>query len=393
VYWVDINPSRHPRIRTGVRLKKILYLSPWADLGGAEAILMDLLRLQNRKRFEPCVVFFNQGPLAKEVEKLGITVITMNAPRLSNPFAFVWAIFKLAQLIKRESISLVMSNGGWTQILGGIAAWITRTPSIWFQHGRPSKTSFIEKLNSWIPAKFVLVNSKFTGDLQSRYGNKNTQVKLIYPGIDLNKIQFDLSSRRLLRSELNLSDQSVMVLLPARFEHWKGQIVLLRAAVEVLKEHPHVRFVFSGGCLFGLGKNVENDLKSYIAGHPILNGCIHFLGHRSDMSAVYSAADIVVNTSIEPETFGMTLVEAGACSRPVIASRHGGAMETVLEGEKGFLFEPGNEKALAEWLKKLVGSQELRNKLGQSGYLRVKEVFNSNRMIHDFELCCEKALF
>ena len=70
-------------------------------------------------------------------------------------------------------------------------------------------------------------------------------------------------------------------------------------------------------------------------------------GHSSEVPAAILAADIVIAPSNEPEAFGRVVAEAQAMGRPVIASAHGGPMETIIPGKTGELFEPGNPAALA----------------------------------------------
>lgn len=372
-------------------MKRILYLSPWAELGGAEAILLDLLQFQDRSRFEPRVVFFHSGSLVQRVNAMGIQTEIFEAPRFRNPFSFLRTVFQLKRLIQEQGISLLMCNGGWAQVLGGCAAWLAKTTCIWFQHGRPNNTDWIEKLNSFIPASRVLVNSKFTEKAQKEFGNKKTKVFLLYPGVDLKRLQFDPQARKKIRYELHISESAQLVLLPARFEHWKGQMVLLKAAVEVLSKKSDVYFVLSGGCLFGLGQQVDAELRKFVKENPVLESKVIFPGHRDDMPALYSAADVVVNTSIEPETFGMTVIEAGACERPVVASAHGGALETILHGENGFLVKPGDHLALAKALLDLCENLSLREKFGKASRVRIAEQFEVKNMVRRFEKCCDEV--
>ena len=73
-----------------------------------------------------------------------------------------------------------------------------------------------------------------------------------------------------------------------------------------------------------------------------LEGAVRFVGHCNDMPAAYMLADVVVSASTQPEAFGRTAAEAQAMGRPVIATDHGGARETVLPGKTGWLTPPGD---------------------------------------------------
>src|SRR5581483_8574050 len=99
-----------------------------------------------------------------------------------------------------------------------------------------------------------------------------------------------------------------------------------------------------------------------------LQDAISIPGHVSDMPAAYLAADIVVSASTDPEAFGRVAAEAGAMGRPVIATDHGGARETVLARRSGLLVPPGESAALAEALRTLVTTgEEQRRRMGDTG--------------------------
>ena len=79
-----------------------------------------------------------------------------------------------------------------------------------------------------------------------------------------------------------------------------------------------------------------------------LGGRVRVLNHCDDMPAAYMMSEVVVSASIEPEGFGRVPVEAQAMGCPVIATDHGGARETIFDGETGWLVEPDNARALAD---------------------------------------------
>ena len=108
---------------------------------------------------------------------------------------------------------------------------------------------------------------------------------------------------------------------------------------------------------------------------------IHFVGECADMPAAYAWADAVLAPSTRPEAFGRVAVEAGAMARPVIASDHGGARETVIDGENGFLVPPGDAAALAGAVETLAAmAPEARTLMGQKGRARAASVYSSAAM-------------
>ena len=103
--------------------------------------------------------------------------------------------------------------------------------------------------------------------------------------------------------------------------------------------------------------------------------------HVGDMAAAYLASDIVVSASTDPEAFGRVPPEAAAMGRPVIATDHGGARETVLAGQSGILVPPGDATALAEALADLLGrGPEELAAMGAKGRAHVSRRYTAERM-------------
>ena len=104
-------------------------------------------------------------------------------------------------------------------------------------------------------------------------------------------------------------------------------------------------------------------------------------GHCSDMPAAYLAADIVLAPSKRPEAFGRTAAEASAMSKCVIATAHGGALETVLDGHTGALVTPDDPAALAGAIRALVqmGSGAWEN-MGIAGARFVRSKFSKAKL-------------
>ncbi|MEM6650453.1 MAG: glycosyltransferase family 4 protein, partial [Pseudomonadota bacterium] len=108
---------------------------------------------------------------------------------------------------------------------------------------------------------------------------------------------------------------------------------------------------------------------------------VHIHGHWEDMPAAYDWADVTLSTSTRPEAFGRVAVEAQAMGCPVIATNHGGALETVDPGKTGLLVPPGDEKALAEALKTMMGmAQSEKDAMATAAQERIKAHFSIETM-------------
>jgi glycosyltransferase involved in cell wall biosynthesis len=153
---------------------------------------------------------------------------------------------------------------------------------------------------------------------------------------------------------INLADQwgiaddpRPVIMLPGRLTRWKGQEVLVEAA-SLLARRGGPDFV---ALIVGDGEDAAyvQRLEARIRGAG-LEGRVWLTGGCADMPAAYKLASVVVSASTEPEAFGRVAVEAQAMGRPVIATDHGGARETVVHGESGWLVPPKDAAALADAL-------------------------------------------
>jgi len=171
------------------------------------------------------------------------------------------------------------------------------------------------------------------------------RVRVVPRGIDLDR--FDpvrVSGQRMvqLSERWRLPDGAPVVLLPGRLTRWKGHKVLIEALA--LIDRSDVRCLLVGNHQGRRGYHRELQRQINDRG---LDRIVHLVEHCDDMPAAYMLADVVVSASLDPEAFGRVAVEAQAMGRPTIATDHGGARETLVAGETGWLTPPGDVGALA----------------------------------------------
>jgi glycosyltransferase involved in cell wall biosynthesis len=128
------------------------------------------------------------------------------------------------------------------------------------------------------------------------------------------------------------------------------------------------------------GRGYGEALRRKIDGSGVRD-MVHLVGHCADMPAAYAWADAVLSPATLPEAFGRVAVEAGAMARPVIAADHGGARETVVNGETGFLVPPGDARALADAIETMrnLGPRG-REAMGRRARAWIKSRFSADTM-------------
>ena len=180
----------------------------------------------------------------------------------------------------------------------------------------------------------------------------HSKIKVIGSGIDLTKC---IKKNRLIsREKLKLPKDVFIIGLPGRIDPQKGQLLLLKAFIELKKENTHI--VFMGDKTLNEKSQYNRLLLEYIKLHK-LKKCVHFISHQKNMTDFYSAIDIMVMAS-NAETFGMVTLEALSFGVPVVASNSGGTPELLADGDFGYLFKPNDHKSLSMQLKNAFKNQK-----------------------------------
>ncbi len=190
----------------------------------------------------------------------------------------------------------------------------------------------------------VIAISHFVGEhVAARYGVPPERLRVIPRGVDIDRFDPDkVRPERMiaLMKAWRLPDGVPLVLLPGRLTRWKGQHVLIDAMARLKRPALHAVILGQGSARY------RRELEEAVA-RTGAAGNFRFVDDCADIAAAYMLADVVVSASTSPEGFGRVIVEAQAMGRPVIATAHGGAQETVSPGETGWLVPPGDAEALA----------------------------------------------
>jgi glycosyltransferase involved in cell wall biosynthesis len=226
----------------------------------------------------------------------------------------------------------------------------------------------------------VIAISKAVADhIQKHYRTPRRKIRLIHRGIDSDYFHPSrVSPERIERQKRRwgLDDRFPIIMLPGRVTRWKGHAVFIRALAHIHDIPWHAVCVGP----FDPQGTYFQELKGLI-GALSIEDRVRFTGHEDDMPAAYAAADLVVSAATdEPEAFGRVSIEAQAMGRPIIASAHGGSLETVLPGRTGWLFEPGDAAGLSRVMQEALSRPDLGRRYGQNGLQHVHQHFTSRQM-------------
>jgi len=224
--------------------------------------------------------------------------------------------------------------------------------------------------------------------LERYYGADGARIHTVPCGIDLDL--FQPRDRQAARQRLGFETDAPVVLWVGRLEKLKGVEILVDAMAEL--ERRDFTLLIVGGDERAAGMRAELEAQAAAAG---IAANIRFEGAvaHDALPWYYSAADVCVVPSYY-ESFGLVAVEAMACGTPVVASRVGGLVSTVIDGVTGYLIPWRCPGPFAEKLEVLLGNPELRNNFSRAAQrsveryrwssigLRIADVYDAARELH-----------
>ena len=250
-----------------------------------------------------------------------------------------------------------------------------------------------------VRSNLIIAGSNFVfNHIHKNYGNLvNSQKRLLVIFRGINTEYFDNSNItndkvQSLYSALKLSSEKFKILLPGRLTKWKGQEMFIESLNLLKTKYNKENFQ---AIILGShqGRKVYFKRLVSVVEKYKLRDKVFFLEHLKEMPIAYYISDLVVSSSVEPEAFGRIAVEAQAMRRPILASNHGGSIETIINGKSGFLFENNNPESLAENLNKLIEmDKDKLQSIGNEGRKNILKKFDVEQMCYSTFLEYKKLI-
>jgi glycosyltransferase involved in cell wall biosynthesis len=375
--------------------KKILFLLSVSEKGGAEIVILNIIQHIDKQKFSPIVVSLNSGDgrLVNEIRDMGVEVLAFPFRSLRFlPVTFL-RVLKLAIFLKKNNIDLVFANGAHNHIYGRLAALLARKKTIWYVMAILSpkimQNGLIGSLALLLNADIYIGDSDaVTESIRRIYPSCNSHT--VHHGIDINRFN-EKNIRHDIRKEFGISPDVPLISIIGRLQPWKGQDYFIKAAQIVSKELPEARYLIAGGALFGMDLDYPEYLQC-LANEIGLADKIIFTGFREDVPEIIAASDVIVHASVEPEPFGLVIIEGMAMGKPVIATDAGGPREIIENGKTGILVPMRDSEAIAHAVLLLLRDDELRKKIGIAARKRVEAMFTAEKMTRQIEKIVEDCL-
>lgn len=326
-----------------------------------------------------------EGSLMERAEAGGFRLeVVPSLIRSIHPLHDWNALGELLRLLKEIQPDIVHTHSSKAGILGRIAAYRLKIPVVHTIHGASfhygqSKLAYnsyvaMERMAARWTDRFISVADDMSAEYVRAKVAPAERFTTINSGFDVEPFLSPGDSRTRVREQLGIRDEDIIVGKIGRLFHLKGHEFVIRAAGEIIRSNPNVRFLFVGDGI--LRQQYEEEIaRQGLTDHFILTGLVP----PTRIPELMAAMDIVVHTS-QWEGLARVLPQGLLSGKPVVSFDVGGAREVVINGQTGFLVaqEPATE--LIDAILKLAADSELRDRLGRNGQELCRDRFRHQNM-------------
>jgi glycosyltransferase involved in cell wall biosynthesis len=359
---------------------RVMFITPDLRIGGAERHLVTLAAALDRSRFQVTVLCIKgRGPLHAELTRSGVEVLCLDAG--DRRLAILGVLPRLAMLMRRRRIEVVVTHGLSANVLGRLAAALVGVPRrIAWKHncGHLGRHGVLERCSE-----------RLLGGLCTRYiGVAHGQVPYLldylrlapgkvevihnsvdpglYPRVGTSAEQHATFVQRRVALGLGAHDRVVAVSAVLRRE--KDHATILRAIQRLGGKVPQLKLLL-------IGDGPEGEPLRRLAVELKIEQSVMFLGHRADAVGLLACADVVALASHTVECFPYAILEAMAMCRPAVCTAVGGLPEMIEHGVTGYLVTPRDPDGLAAALGRVLNAEDRGRAMGEAARRRLEERF------------------
>jgi glycosyltransferase involved in cell wall biosynthesis len=359
-------------------MPSVFYFTDTTGFGGAEQALLTLLTGLDRRRWPPALIYHPAPalePLLAGARQLDVALWPV--PRMPDGREGAARVPAFVRQLRARRPTVFHAHLTWPLAckFGLMSAILARVPAV-----VATEHSFVKfHLDASIYAqqrllaagldRYLPVSHDLARCLRQTLHFPAHKIQVIHNGILVEP--FNSLADATLRASLNGNSQRPIVLTAARLDAQKGHRFLLEAAKLV----PEAQFVLAGD---GPARASLEEQAQTLG----LRDRVVFLGYRSDIPELLACCDLFVLPSLY-EGLPLSVLEAMAAGKPVIASAVGGTDEAVIPGETGLLVPPADPLALATAICTLLGDPPLARQLALNGRARVQREFSAKRMVQE----------
>lgn len=368
---------------------RVLMLLSSIAMGGAERNVVSVLPYLRDAGVDVVLCTLNKrrdSALVDVFSKAGIERFDLGANRLSDRRS--WG--KFLSFIHAQRVDIVHAQDQDAIIYAGMSKRFANIKTLMTRHvlqepSRNWKFAIRSRLVLWLARRgmdrVVAVSEAVRHRFAVQARMSPSKIETIYNGIDLEKFTL-CEPRAEIRKKLGWDPDRKIAIHVAVFRPEKGYDLLFEALPQIQAALPTFQIKLVGD------DRLESALHDKAS---ILGDAVEFMGQRMDVPELLAASDLLIQTSWS-EALPTVLIEAGASSRPVVATNVGGTSEIVVDGRGGFVVEPGDASDLADRVVQILCSPGLAEQMGRQAYTRVIKMFTLESQAGRTKMLYEKML-
>jgi glycosyltransferase involved in cell wall biosynthesis len=353
-----------------------MFLHTSVAVGGAESLLVDLIRRLDRSRFAPELCCLKSlGPYGETLAR--------EIPAFHNLIRHKYdirVILRLARLMREREVDAIVSVGAGDKMFWGrIAARLAKVPVVLcaiHSTGWPDAIGRLNRMLTRWTDVFIALAEPHRRYLIDEVGLPDEKVRIIPNGIDVDRFHVRPPNENL-RRQLRLPIGSPVAGIVARLRCEKNIELFLDVAGQVRNESPDARFLIVGD---GPDRAALEERSRRLG----LFDCVQFLGNRWDIPELLSLMDVFLLTS-HNEASPVSIREAFALSKPVVATRVGSVGEVVTDGQNGYLVAAGDANGMSRRVLELFRDPGLARALGRAGREYIERNGSLETMVGGYE--------
>lgn len=351
-------------------------------VGGAQSVVLALLRLHDQERFR--MVTANVGAhdpaLVERFRQAGEVSLVAGRP-LWDPRGLA----SLLRLIRRERIDVVHTHLAAADVLGGVAAALAGVPSVSTLHNvaedrsryRRERRLLANVATRRLSGRLIAVSDAVLDSHVRLLGVPAARMSVI-PNVPVAPLLLPAGFERTRkRRELGLGEGPVVATV-ARLDDTKDQDTLVRALPELVSRHPGVTALI-------VGEGPRAAPLERLARDTGVAGSVRFLGRRMDAVEIMACCDVVCHPTHAFEGLPIALLDAMSLGLPVVASAVEGVDELVETGRTGLLVPPGDASAFADAVAGLLADPAERTRLGENARARIERDYDADAWMRSIE--------
>ena len=363
---------------------RVIYLAHAFMVGGAEEMVLNLVR-HLPERFEPIVVCIHEaGPIGREIAATGAPVEVLGlTPGLARPMDVIRlrdALFNLAPDIVHTFLLTASLYGRFAAMLADVPVIVGTEVNI-YEHKR--------RMHAWAErwlmqgTSAVVTSAEAVREFYIRQvGAERSKVEVIYNAVDWSQLDTTVA-RDDMRRSLGIPAEAPLAGIIARLTEQKAHRVLF----EAMARHA----ALAGVHLLVVGDGeLRDDLRRRVESLG-LQARVHFAGARRDLGNVLASIDVFVMPSLW-EGLPLSLVLAMGAGLPVVATAVAGIPEVVANGERGLLVAPGDVDGLGAALARVFGDAAERTRLGDAARAFVRPRFGVDNYVSSVTALYDRLL-